>query len=144
MKVLVRYSDLNLNIGSKLGAFYRHPAVSAVLPPVELIMYETPASVSVASSHYEGLEVKRLQVVADTEATYYPGHEPPVTPFVMDSLVEAPKAALYPGPQVSPPVAMRQSVIRLNQKITLRKKREEIKQQNCLFFLLIRYARVEF
>ena len=97
------------------------PAVSAVFPPVELIMYETPASVSVASSHYEGHEVKRLQVVADTEATYYPGHEPPVTPFVMDSLVEAPKAALYPGPQVSPPVAMRQSVIRLNQKITLRK-----------------------
>ena len=103
------------------------PAEAAVFPAVELTMYQTPASVSVASSQYQSHEVKRLQVMADTEATYYPGHQPPVTSFVMDSLVEATEAALYPGqeevtPQVSPPVAvMRQSVIRLNQKIKLRK-----------------------
>ena len=96
-------------------------------PAVELTMYETPACVSVASTQYQAHEVERLQVMPETEATYYPGHEPPVTPFVLDSLVEAPEASLYPGqeeatPQVSPPVAiMRQSVIRLNQKIRLRK-----------------------
>ena len=80
-------------------------AAEAVFPPMDLTMYEPPASVTVSVSQYEA-EVIR----GDTEATYYPDQEarqPPVSEYSTYGLAQAP--------------TMRQSVIRLNQKIMVSK-----------------------
>ena len=81
-------------------------AAEAVFPAVDLTMYEPPASVSVSVSapQYE------VQVSRAEEATYYPDQEarkPPVSEY--STYVQAPAPT------------MRQSVIRLNQKIRVSK-----------------------
>ena len=92
-----------------------------VFPPVDLTMYEPPASVSVSGpqyhevrvSHQEGHEV-RVSHQDGHEATYYPGQE--ARPGSQYCPGERGAGGLgYPGQ--APAAIMRQSVIRLNQKI---------------------------
>ena len=103
----------------------------SVFPAVDLTMYEPPASVSVSGpqyhevrvSHQEGHEVRvshqeghevRVSHQEGHEATYYPGQE--ARPGSQYCPGERGAGGLgYPGQ--APAAIMRQSVIRLNQKI---------------------------
>ena len=92
--------------------------------PVELSMYETPASVSVSVSApppYQTQEIRRLQVTAEN---IYPGQDmkqSSLSTFYSRDEGSGDYEASH-QPLVSPPAPlMRQSVIRLNQKIRIRK-----------------------
>ena len=82
-----------------LGGLMTVTAAEDVFPAVDLTMYEPPASVTVSAPQYEA-EV--IRVISDQEA-----RQPPVSEYSTYGLAQAP--------------TMRQSVIRLNQKIMVSK-----------------------